>query len=482
MSVDLVVVSMPVVETFSPMPTPGIYYIKSAVEQVGFSSIAKDLNVWFQKQDLNLQPIIDYFMLQDVSKIDRTSTVHQQVEQVFEQYVALHSNVFDNCKYVGIGLFSVYNIFPGIIFAEIIKEKCPNVKVIVGGNGTEDTAPGNTDIGEYFLKQNLANYVVYGEGEEAVQYILQGKSHPSVNSSKQRSSIVDLNQVAHPDYNDFFIDFPEYKGENVTIPIIGSRGCVRRCTFCNVAAIWPTYRFRSGTNIAQEMIANKEKYGVTSYRFTDSLINGSMKAFRDLCCTLEEYNKTTSQTLTWSGQFICRSRVQMLPEDFKSMKNAGCNTVSIGIESGSERVRNDIVKGFTEEDMIYTLDQCAENNIRIQLMFLVGYPTETDSDFQQNIDLLNKYSYYKHNIEVTIGKTLRLLDNTPLTDQLSHLYYFDDNTESEWVSTVVPDLTFEKRVERAKKLRSVAENIGYELVNIHDDENFFKHKLEKRLG
>jgi len=478
--IDLVVVSMPIVEIFSPSPTPGIYYIKSASEQVGFNSVAKDMNIWIQNQDIDLQPMINYFMQHNIENMDSSCEAHIQAEQLFRDYIQIYKDTFDNCKRIGIGLFSVYNIYPGIIFSKIIKELYPNVEIIVGGNGTEDTGIGSADVGEYFLNNGLANYAVYGEGEEAIQYILQGKSHPSVNNKENKTSLNDLNSIAYPNYEDFFKDFPKYKSCEVSIPIVGSRGCVRKCTFCNVAAIWPTYRFRTGENIAQEMISNKEKFGVTSYRFMDSLINGSMKAFRDLCYVMSRYNSNIQDKIVWSGQFICRSETQMPPDDFVNMKKAGCHSVSIGIESGSEKVRNDIIKGFTEEDMIYTLDQCAKNDIRIQLMFLVGYPTETDDDHQKSIDLLHKYSYYKHGIDITIGKTLRLLDNTPLTDKFSHLYTFDNNKESEWVSTVVPSLTFEKRVSRAKELREVSELIGYKLINIHDDENFFEYKLKKR--
>lgn len=481
MLIDLVVVSLPVIETRGP--TPGIYYIKGSAEQIGFSSVAKDMNVWLQKQGIDTYPMTNYFVQSDIAKMDRTCKEHIEADTWFRKYVEINKDIFSNCKRVGISLFSVYNIYPGIIFAEIIRELYPNVEIIVGGNGTEDIALDGDDVGEYFLKTGLAKYAVYGEGEEAIQYILQGKDHPSVNSKKQRRSIEDLNQIAYPDYEDFFVDFPEYRDIDVSIPLIGSRGCVRRCTFCNVGAIWPLFRFRSGENIAQEMIANKEKYNVSLFRFTDSLINGSMKAFRDLCHIMSDYNEINHKDpIRWSGQFICRSKSQMPPEDFEKMKKGGCGSVSIGIESGSEKVRNDIRKGFTEEDMIYTLDQCAKNNIRIHLMFIVGYPTETDEDFQKNIDLLHKYSYYKDKMEIKVGKTLRLLDNTPLTDEFSHLFYFDDNAESEWVSTVVPDLTFEKRVERAKELRRVAQELGYELKNIHDDENFFEHKLRKRAA
>lgn len=479
--IDLLVVSMPLIESESP--TPGIFYIKGAAEAIGYKSIAKDLNFWFTRRtDINIPAIQNYFMQHNISAIDETSEAHIQTQKTMESYIDQNIDVFSNSKCIGISLFSVYNIFPGIIFSRIIRNRFEDVKIVVGGNGTEDTAPGGKDIGEYFLSENLADWAVYGEGEEAIQAILKGQSHPNVNSNKNKVQIHDLNTIPYPNYDDFFNDFPEYKETFCFLSIIGSRGCVRDCTFCNVPTIWPNYKFRSGDNIALEMIHHNKKHGIDYFDFGDSLINGSMKAFRDLCQSMANYHSDVSnKRISWNGQFICRSQKQMPYEDFVLMKKAGCDMVAIGIESGSEKVRNDIRKGFTEEDMHHTFESLLKNDINLKLMFIVGYPTETDEDFQQSLDLATRYVKWKDKIKIKVGKTLRLLDNTPLTTKLTHLFYYDNNPQPEWVSTVVPDLTFEKRVERARTFRKHLIDLGYYVNNINDDENFFNDRLGKRI-
>jgi radical SAM superfamily enzyme YgiQ (UPF0313 family) len=477
--IDLTVVSMPYVENLGP--TPGIYYIKSAAESKGFVSVAKDLNVWFKKQNLDLSKIINYFMQHNIERMDEFCEEHIQTKELMEKYIDENHETFRNSSHIGISIFSVYEIFSAVIFAKLIRENFPAAMIVVGGNGTEDTAPGAKDVGNYFLSNDLADFVVYGEGEESIQYILLGKDHPNVNSKEHKVQISDLNSIAYPNYDDFFDDFPEYKETFCLLSIIGSRGCVRECTFCNVPTIWPNYKFRSGSNIASEMIYHNKKHNVSFFDFGDSLINGSMKAFRDLCNVMAEYHEDESnKRISWSGQFICRSQKQMPFEDFVLMKKGGCHSVSIGIESGSQKVRDDIRKGFTEEDMHHTFESLLENGIGLKLMFIVGYPTETDEDFQQSLDLVTRYAKWKDNMAVKVGKTLRLLDNTPLTTKLTHLYYYDDNEQSEWVSTVVPDLTFEKRVERARIFRKHLLDLGYYVNNIESDENFFNDRLKKR--
>lgn len=150
------------------------------------------------------------------------------------------------------------------------------------------------------------------------------------------------------------------------------------------------------------------------------------------------------------------------------------------IESGSEKVRNEIKKGFSEADMIYTIDSCLSNDIEVTLMFLVGYPTETDKDFEDSINLLKRYASKSNMIHVKVGKTLRLLDNTPLTTDFSHLFHYDSNKYSEWVSTVVPDLTFEKRADRAFRLTEIGKQLGYKIMNVTEDEHFLTSKILKR--
>ena len=177
---------------------------------------------------------------------------------------------------------------------------------------------------------------------------------------------------------------------------------------------------------------------------------------------------------------VCKSKRQMPFEDFTLMKEAGCVSVDIGVESGSEKVRNDIKKGFTEEDMHHTLESLLENGIQVRLLFLVGYPSETEEDFQKTLDMVARYAKWKDLMYVTVGKTLRMLDNTELHDDLAHLFYYDQNKYTDWVSTVVPDLNFEKRVERARTFRKHLLNLGYNVLKIEDDENFFIDRLSKR--
>ena len=70
------------------------------------------------------------------------------------------------------------------------------------------------------------------------------------------------------------------------IYITGSKGCVRDCTFCDVAALWPKFRYRKAENLVQEIKEQFYNYGITTFDFTDSLINGSVSNFYEFNCLL----------------------------------------------------------------------------------------------------------------------------------------------------------------------------------------------------
>ena len=85
-----------------------------------------------------------------------------------------------------------------------------------------------------------------------------------------------------PDYSDYEIDQYMWDKSGPMIPITGSKGCVRNCDFCDVRFQFGKYQFRTGKDIAKEMISLSQKHGYRKFQFTDSLVNGSLKVMKDL--------------------------------------------------------------------------------------------------------------------------------------------------------------------------------------------------------
>ena len=130
------------------------------------------------------------------------------------------------------------------------------------------------------------------EGERSLINYLKIQKAKGLNNSEWEQ-ITDLDAEPYPNYDDYKLQ--EYKSQKLLIT--GSRGCVRHCTFCDIHTHWKKFVWRSGMEIAKEMLHQSKKYGISKFLFTDSLINGSMKAYRDFINVISQRNIRTQNFL-----------------------------------------------------------------------------------------------------------------------------------------------------------------------------------------
>ena len=215
---------------------------------------------------------------------------------------------------------------------------------------------------------------------------------------------------------------------------------------------WPKFKYRSGSNIAQEMITHYEKHGVTKFYFTDSLINGSLKAFNDMCEKLAKYNSTHKAGFSWGGQFIFRPKRQLPQDHFKMIAEAGGNEFYVGVETGSDKIRWEMDKKFTNEDIDYQLEEFNKNNLHVYFLMLIGYATETIDDHNDTLKMFQRWQKYVATgtiAGIDLGVGLMFMKNTPLEKQIEqHGAYFLKNDFDLWQTTTNPDLDVWERVRR----------------------------------
>ena len=379
-------------------PAPGPAFLKGFLEPLGYKV-----------------KVIDGNQLDDLERI------HLEISQY-------------DFKWLGISVFSYLQKDDALKLAEEYNN------VLFGGSGVDVNWPRK-------------NYIV-GEGEHALLEFLKGNlDYPGINGNqpKQMENIEDL---PPPDYSDVI-----HKHNYDTAIISGSRGCVRKCTFCDVMTIWPKYKWKTGKKIADDMHEVANKTGLKKIGFSDSLVNGSMKHFRDMCSELAKREKKVQ----WNGQFIVRGAKTFSSEDFDNLANSGCNGLTMGIESGSEAVRDHMRKKFSNEDIEYFVTNLGDRNIKMKFLLIVGYPTETEEDFEMTLEMLRKYGKYSHLISVSPHMMLTY-ENTPL--DLEHRELYDDHG-FHWKNEISD---YDIRYKRFVKVFEVGKEMGY---------NFNQHALEK---
>ena len=441
----------------------GASLVKAAIVKAGHECKIFDLNAELEKNFVNnredLVPLDNWFLNHNFyspkiySKV--VTLAEHWVDQVL-QYQPTH---------VGISVFSYNSQRSTILLATLLKAKKPDMPIFMGGAGL------NTDnnFGPYCMEQKIMDCWIRGEGELSVPAYLRGDmTHPGLNGipPKQIDNIDDLD---FPDYSDYELATYTTKKGLVALPITGSRGCVRACTFCDIASMWPKYKFRSGKSIAKEIKTQVAKYNAKAFRFTDSLINGSMKAFREMTYELSDFRMSmpSDNRFTWDSHFIVRPERQMPPEDFVKMANSGAGTVLIGVESGSPAVREHMKKGYKDEDLHYSLNQLFKNNIKVRFLMIIGYPTETKEDFQMTLDFFDRYAEFGRQglvEEINLGLTLNLLPNTPLFDN-AEKYGLESTKQhiNDWVCSDNPTLDYKERLKRRIIAQRYVEKLGYKV-------------------
>ena len=477
------VIAVPRLETHRPPPGPAIVANVCALQ--GHDVSTCDLNIellWYCK---SLR--FDYHSFDGVFDLIKQPTPEQ--EKIISDFVEIWARDISSQSYD----YIMYAVFgrSGLWFAErFLKVLRPLTKatIVAGGMGvgTLSLTNAKTCFGEKMKDQGLINDYIVGEAEHNLIKYFKGETGPGINNTDY-SQIEDIENLPEPDYGYFDLDKYEYlyPGEREVF-ITGSRGCVRKCTYCDVERYWPKYRYRSGKSISDEIIRNYEKFGVTRFYFTDSLVNGSLKVFADMCDKLAQYK--FEKPISWSGQFIFRQKNTIPKDHFATMSAAGANILFVGIETGSDRVRKDMGKNFTNEDIDFQLEECSRYGIKIIPLTFTGYLTETLDDHLENLKMFKRWQRFVADgtiIGIELGSNLKIYPGAPVENMIeSHdiSFMLDHHGEPDiayWQSGANPNLTIREQVRRKAELHYTAIKYNWPVWRQHTILRDFENRVRR---
>lgn len=294
--------------------------------------------------------------------------------------------------------------------------------IVLGGSGVKvhRWAFNNTaNFGQEMRDLGLTDHWIEGEGELALPELIKGNLAYAGIDGNLPAQIDEVERLPLPNYDYYDINKYEYltPGRREVF-IYGSRGCVRNCTFCDIAHFWPTFRYRSGRSIAEEMIRNYEKHGVTDYYFADSLFNGSLKAFKEFLTVITNYPQRVNWQ--WSGFAIIRNKKQHPPELYDLCKAAGSSNWVVGVEHAVERIRMDMRKPITNEDCEYHFEQSERANIKNTVLLIPYWPDETPEEHLEYQHMFTKWQRYVASgaiVACNITPSLLLFNDTPMAKE-----------------------------------------------------------------
>ncbi|HJP17795.1 MAG TPA: radical SAM protein [Nitrospinota bacterium] len=213
---------------------------------------------------------------------------------------------------------------------------------------------------------------------------------PSYNQNIDQFSVAwDLirpDEYPEAQHGAFFERFP-------IAPIIATRGCPFLCTFCAAHfVVGRKVRKRSIENIFEEINFLYEKYHIREFHLVDDNFTLNKKFVKNFCKKLLESNLDISWA-TPNGV-----RLDTLDKEcLEIMKESGLYLISVGIESGSDRVLKMTKKELTVKKILNGVSVIKESGIDIAGFFMFGYPGETIEEMKKTIELSLKLPLIRAN-------------------------------------------------------------------------------------
>ena len=248
--------------------------------------------------------------------------------------------------------------------AKICKEKNPHSKVVVGG--AHPTAMPE-DMSSIF------DMVVIGEGEEAMVKI--AKDYP--NNKRFYEEVLDKELDTYPNPAYHLIDPFSYKrtinGET-SLTLLTTRGCPFHCSFCGLDKSHQVVKQRSPSLVAKEIKELKEKYGIRKYNFQDDIFTINRKRLYEMLDLFKPFD------IGFRG--FGRAGINT-KEDYVRLKEAGCDMLAYGLESGSQKILDLMNKKSTVQDNRNVIKWAKETGITSRAFFILGFPGETEETIKE---------------------------------------------------------------------------------------------------
>lgn len=391
-------------------PPVGISYLKSFLAKHAISVKCLDLSLRLYKVfpekkywDLNYP---EHFIIPGMFDKDILPFLNPFIDEWAQEILSYNPRV------VGFSLF-MSSMNASLLLARKLKEFKPDLVILGGGaeatrvkrvivDGIKNVAPVNRDILSAF------DILVDGEGEmgllEVISLYKKGEDFHHVDGAyytrdgrvivnTPRRLIEDLDILDAPDFSDFELD--DYTRR--ALPVVTSRGCRNRCTFCADSPLWKIYRHRSPEKVVEEMRFLSEHHRSGQFEIVDSTFNGDIRRVE----RISDLIISSKLDIQWSAKATLSEGMSY--GLLRKMKEAGCLSLAYGVESGSPHVLRDMRKYMDLEVAKRVIRDTHRAGIQPNCFFIIGYPTETEEDFQLTLNFIEENAEFIHRFDQVTG-------------------------------------------------------------------------------
>lgn len=334
----------------NPSPPLGLAYLAAALEKAGVMVRVMDFVVfpfnlaWFKNEMEDFKPDM-------VGATSVTMTFNNAISIIQDV-----KRINQNCLTVMGG--------PHVSFcAEETLNAYPELDIVVLGEGEETIVEIVTEHGNGEKNWKNISGIVYRKADEIV-------------STGNRPNFTDVNSLETPARH--LLALGRYRALGMPISMTTSRGCPYKCIFCvGRKMVGYKVRYRDHEKVVDEMEAIG-KYGFIQINIADDLFTANSNHCLAVC---EEILKRGIK-VKWTSF----ARVDTVSLDIlKRMKEAGCQAISFGIESGNPQILKTIRKGITLDQVTEAVVLCNKAGLLPHGSFILGLPGETPETLRQTL-------------------------------------------------------------------------------------------------
>jgi len=403
----------------NPLPPMGLGYLASIAERLGIQVKILDclIHGWKHEEYVN----------EDLVRVGLSDKdIQEQIMQFKPEMVGI------NCQFS-----REYKIYHQMF--SLIKNINPRIIVVAGGAHA-------TVCPEEVLSDDNCDYLLLGEAEESFHELIMAfqqdteittidglglKAEGKIKINQKLRFVKDLDSIPFPAYH--LMELDKYFGLDAShgdrhkkrfCPIITSRGCPAKCTFCSAHQVWGNkYRVRSVENVLEEMRLLKDQYGIEEIMFEDDNVTADAKRAKLLFSRMIEEGldfvwDTPNGAGVWS----------MDEEMIDLMKKSGCVRLHFPVESGSQYVLNSIIKKpLNLERVKKLLKYCQKINLHHSMFLVIGMPGEKLSDMWESFKFAAECGCYTPHISVaTPYPGTKLFEDCVKNNYFSKPFSLDD--------------------------------------------------------
>ena len=276
---------------------------------------------------------------------------------------------------------------------KIARDVCPGAVIVAGGHHP-------TLHPEYLLSENLADFIIAGEGEvPAARLADVMENGGSLNDVPglvwMDKGTIHRNKLFHPDIDDLPFpardllsrrDFSFYRTKMVSI--LAGRGCPHNCAFCTARSVFGAgRRSRHTESIIAEIEQCVDHYETNVINFEDDNIFADKSRAEDLLNSMADFRKKKNKELDLTA--MNGISIEHVDDSIIGlMADAGFREINISLVSASREVQKSSGRPFDSNRFSHVVNAAKKMDLNIRAYFILGLPDQTGDEIEQTISFL----------------------------------------------------------------------------------------------